>query len=258
MFNPKAICLAFLVFVAAPTMGMEGVFDRSAEVEKYLAVMNTGTRGDVIAASKELYTSGISDPRLAAAASERLLRDYPTFKMNNRPDQQYGMWLVKALASFGIDEYATTLKRVKNGVKSSSISTECSDELELIPWHRTKNELMASRKHHNEGDNPRASRLINLLLSDDFSYMQMAADRVSWEKVFDPRVMEAMATQLPKYMDSTGFSASRSQTRAMGLYAKLLGYSGDAKYRDVLQQVLKSKGGTLLKKHAKEGLARLQ
>jgi len=237
---------------------MDGVFDRSAEVEKYLPIVNEGARGVLLPLTKDIYVSGISDPRLAAAVNERLLRDYPTLSGRERTDTQYGAWLIKALASFGSDDYKTTCAQIRKKSKVGKLLSACSDELDNLGWHRTKNEIMSSRKNYTEGENPRVAQFQNLLQADDFSYKYLAAERMSWEKVLDPKLMDEIAAQIPRYMNETA-RASHAESNAIGMYCKVLGYSENPKYREVLQQVVDAKGaGQLVKKHAQQALDRLQ
>jgi hypothetical protein len=247
-----------LLVLTGVAHALDGNFDRSAEVAKYLDIVQTGSRLNMTRAAKELYVSGIDDPRLAAALSERLLRDTPSLVKNNRADGQYGAWMVKALASTGVEQYAATIEQVQSRVKVGAVRMECKEELEKIAWHKAKNRIMNSRENHVEGGNERASQLLNLIKADDFTFKQFAADRVSWEKQLDERILDEMAEQLIRYMNDTGRNASRAQGKALGLYAKLLGYSGLSKYRDPLDQVLASKASALLKKHAREAIKKMQ
>jgi len=238
-------------------LAMDGEFDRSADVSKFMDIVQNGTRLNMTRAAKDIYVSGIADPALAAALSERLLRDYQSLGKTNRGDTQYGAWMVKALASTGIEQYATTIEQVRKGAAAGAVKMECKEELEKLAWHKAKNQVMNSRANHVDGGNERVSQLLNLIKSDDFSFKQFAADRVSWEKLLDERVLDEMAAQLLRYMNEKGRDSSRAQSKALGLYAKLLGYSGLAKYREPLQQVLDSDASMLLKKHAKEALAKM-
>lgn len=247
-----------LLVLTGVAHALDGNFDRSAEVAKYLDVVQNGSRLNMTRAAKELYVSGIDDPKLAAAISERLLRDYPTFGKTDRADGQYGAWMVKALASTGIEQYAATIQQLQSKSKVVAVRKECKEELEKIAWHKTKNRIMNSRENHVEGGNARVSQLLNLIKSDDFTYKQFAADRISWEKLLDPRVLDEMSAQLLRYMNDTGRNASRAQGKALGLYAKLLGYSGLGKYRDPLEQVLASNASALLKKHARDAIKKMQ
>ncbi|MBC7983374.1 MAG: hypothetical protein H7Y02_05910 [Candidatus Obscuribacterales bacterium] len=257
MRETRTILAALILLFAGTAHAMEGVFDRSAEIEKYIALATSGTRGELTLVAKDIYVSGLSDRRLAEAVSQRLLKDYVGIAQNQSSDIQYGRWMIKALASFGVSEYAATLSEVKKRAKVAKLRSEAGEELEQIAWHKTKNEIMATRINHKEGDNQRASQLMNLLRSDDFTYKYQAADRISWEKLVEPRILEEMSAQMLKYMDETDMNASRAQSKTLGYYAKLLGYSGEPKYRETLEKVIASKAGTLVKRRAKDALGKL-
>lgn len=236
---------------------LPGEFDRTGEIQKYTEVAQTGTRAAMFQATREIYVSGIGDPRLMQALTERLKRDESTLA-KKREDLQYGAWMVKAIASMGTAEAESFLKDIKKSTKVASIRSECSDELDLIAWHKGKNGIMASRQNHSEGDSLRVSQLLNLLKSDDFDYKRLASDRINWEKINDLRLSDEINQQVLKYMDSSDASASRAQEKTMGMYVKLLGYSGQAKYRETLEKVLASRAAMQIKKHAKDALTRLQ
>jgi len=234
------------------------VFDRSAEVEKYLPVFQSGTRGAVIEASREIYNAGISDARLAAAINDRVLSDFKAVHRDDKIGQQYVQWAVKALAANGIEENATTLRRIGKEGAGRNIGGLCKQEREKIPWYKTRNELMASTKNHRDGDDPQASRILNLLLADDFSYKLYAADLMNWQRKLDPRLFEAIEKQVLQNMDVTVAGTPHDRAKTIGLYIKLLGYSGNVRYRDTLHKVLASKASFQTKKHAGEALERLR
>jgi hypothetical protein len=254
----KRVLCSLLLCGPGMAFAMDGVFDRSEEVAKYLDVFKTGSRGAVTEAAKEVFVSGIGDPTLATALKDRLLADYKGIQPTDKTGVQYLAWTTKALASFGIAEHAPALKQVCDGVRSTKVRGYCRDELARIEWHRIKNEIMASRKNYNQGDNPRMARYINLIQAEDFSHKYQGADRINWERLLEPRVMDAIAQQVELNLDKAGARADRPTTKTMGLFVKLLGYSGQTKYKETLQKVLDSKAGTLVKKHAKEALSRLQ
>jgi len=86
---------------------MDGVFDRSAEVDQYVAQLNsTATQEELIPSVRAIHISGIGDERLAKALADRLLRDVPNL------EKQYGAWMVRALASTGAPFAKDTLGRV--------------------------------------------------------------------------------------------------------------------------------------------------
>jgi hypothetical protein len=256
----QAAMLAALSCVAFVVDADDAAFDRSEEIQKFTEAFKDGPRGVLADMSKEIFVSGLSDPGLADAVNSRLLKEYKSIKQGDRVGVAYLVWTVKALASFGIDEHRATLVEVRKHKKlPTKVKSAISDEIDRFAWHERKNEIMASTRNHRPGDNPRASRYFNLIQEDDFSYKYQGADRINWEKLLEPRVLDAMAAQLVQYKD-TKFpaSAGKAPTKTLGLYAKLLGHSGQRKYRDALQQVVASKSGALIKKHAREALEKLE
>ena len=256
----QAMALAAVSCVAFVANASEGVFDRSEEIEKYTEAFTDGPRGVLAVMSKEIFVSGLADPALAQAIRDRLLKEYSTIDMGDREGTAYLVWTTKALASFGIEEHREALLQVKKRKKlPAKVKSAIDDEIDQIAWHKRKNEIMASTRNHKPGDNPRASRYLNLIMDDDFTYKFQGADRINWEKHLEPRVLDEMAAQLVRFKD-TDFpgSAGKAPTKTLGLYAKLLGHSGQRKYRDVLQQVVDSKSGVLVKKHAKQALEKLE
>ncbi|MBC7983373.1 MAG: hypothetical protein H7Y02_05905 [Candidatus Obscuribacterales bacterium] len=238
------------------TYALDGSFDRSVEVEKYIEVYKTKTRGGVIEASKRIHVAGLADPQLAAAINERLLRDHVGESVSGSIGTEYLEWMVKALASTGIAEYETTIKQVAKS--TGARCSICREEWEKISWYRARNEIASSREHHRAGDDPRITQMLNLLLTPDFSYRFFAAERMNRERLLDPRLMEVVSQQVLEHMNDTPRGSNHDQGKAMGLYVKLLGYSGNVKYRDTLNRLLASKASSVIKKHAKEALRRME
>ena len=254
----RALLLATVSWISI-AHGSDAVFDRSEEIDKYKAMFNDGPRGVLAVAAKEIYISGLADRELANAVRDRLLKDYGSVT-KDREDVSYLVWGVKALASFGIEEHREPLLKIqKNKKVSQKVRSAIDDDIDRIAWHRRKNEIMASARNHKPGDNPRVSRYLNLIQDEDFTYKYQGADRINWEKLLEPRVLDEMAAQLVRYKDTDFASdAGKAPTKTLGLYAKLLGHSGNRQYREQLQQVADSGSGMLIKKHAREALDRLE
>jgi hypothetical protein len=167
------------------------------------------------------------------------------------------------LSSFGIAEYGATLEKVgadpkrKGGAKSHRVRNGAKNALERIEWHKGKNELMASRKYHEPGADEQASRIMNLLEADDVSYRHFALDRISHEKIRDPRVYKMLAEQIARFTSNVPAQASRQQDNLIAANIKLLGLSGDGQYRSVIEGVIASGASAGVKKHAEVALNRL-
>lgn len=247
-----------LLMLSARLAAMEGVFDRSAEVERYVAQLDSEPSKEVLmaAVAKPIYVSGISDERLAQALSDRLMRDLPLLDAS-RDSAQYGAWMVKALGSTGTELARSNIKEIQTKTKIARVKSECADQLHELDWQRRKNEIMASRANYQEGGDMRVAQLLNLLKSEDYSYKQDAAYRMSWDKILDPRLMEEIAVQLQAFADKGGASTNKAENVAMSHYAKMLGYSGNQKYGPLLTTLYKSQTDYLVKKQALAALKRL-
>jgi hypothetical protein len=249
--------LTLLVLFVGQAQALPGVFDRSAEIEQYIQQLNSDlTYEQLIDVAKPIYVSGISDDRLAKAIGDRLLKDLASMK-KDRLSTQYGAWMVKALASTGTDVAATLIEEIRTKSKSQRIRSECEDQVVILPWQRRKNEVMASRENHNEGDDMRVSQLLNLLKSDDYSFKKDAAYRMSWDRMLDDRLMEEIAKQVDAFVGKNGVSNDRAEIVVMSHYVKMLGYSYDDKYRQLLMKVVQSKADSDVRRHAIKSVKRV-
>jgi len=237
---------------------MEGVFDRSAEIAHYIEQLNSDlTHEQLIAVAKPIYVSGIASEELAQAISNRLMKDIGQLD-NTSNSAQYGAWMVKALGSTGTELAAKLISEACAHTHMKRILQECKDQLHELPWERRKNEIMSSRANYSEGDNMRTAQLLNLLKSDDFSYKQDAAYRMSWDRILDERLMQEIAKQLQAFVDKNGVSKEKAEIVVMSHYAKMLGYSNNRQYRPLLEAVVHSKAEQMIKGQAKSALKRLE
>jgi len=253
---PVILCAALLSSAALSTT--QDVFDRSAEVEKYLVKISDGTRIVLTQTARDIQKADLSDERLAAALFDKLATDAPKLSDKNKVDVRYRLAMTAALASTGSAEFASRLKKLCNDIESLRRQGDCEEEVARMPWYKTKNEIAANKKFHKDGDNERSSRLMNLVTADDFMLKKWAAELMDQEKIADLRLMDATAEQVLRYMDSTTHSASRAQVDAIGYFVRVLGNSGHAKYRDVIDKVLASNAGPIVQMRAREAKKRLR
>ena len=253
-----AICFLALAGVCSSSPASDTVFDRSAEISRLAESFKSGTRGAVIDASRELFDLGISDESLAAVIATRLTADVGSIEARDKVGQQYLEWMAKGLASTGVDAAVKVLDEAAGRANHLGARTFFREEAAKVAWYRGRNAVMANRTLYREGDDPQVVRLLNLVVSDDFSHKLFAADRMNWTRALDPRLIAEANAQVLRYMDTTVTGSSRDQAKTIGMFIKLLGHSGNTNYRDTLQKVLKSRASPQTKKHAKEALGRLR
>jgi hypothetical protein len=250
----RILLIAVASLVTSHSMAAGGTEDRDTQIAKYSSIMTDGSPITITKAAKDIYVSGLTDPGLARIVRELLLRDQLTKSTADRSHTQKELWLIKALASFGLAEDKETLKQFAERSRLASVRTECKDELALIDWHREKNVVMAGRENYRPDMDYRVLQLLNLLKSADFSYKHLAADRISWEKQLDPVLLDEIAAQL----EAIAIKAKdRTETKLMGQYAKLLGHSENRKYLPVLETVNKQASSSVIKKHTRQAIERI-
>ena len=254
MKRVRILLVAVASLVSGLSLAADGGGDRAAEIARYSSIMAHGTLTSITIAAKDIYVSGLSDPGLARLVREQLLRNPITKSTARRDQKQYELWLLKALASFGLEEDRQTLQQVASQSALVSVRKECREELALIDWHRGKNAIMAGRENHAPGMDERVLQLLNLLKAADFSYRNLAAERISWEKRLDPVLLDEMAAQLAVLAPAAG---ERAEVKVLGLYAKLLGYSESRKYLAVLEAANKAAASVLVRKHTGQAIKRI-
>ena len=246
-----------LVGIAAMANASEGVFDRSAEINKYVELMKTGDMDQLAMVSREIYGSGITDSRLATAIFDRLYRDRKDLLGSNL-NSQYGVFMVKALASSGTESTKEQLETIRHGVENSKVASVSADEIKMVDWYLKRNAVMASTANHHEGDDPNVSRLVNLMKSGDTAFQRWAAERMSWDKVLDKRLMEVIAVEVQAYVDRGDGKLSPQADDLMANFVKLLGYSKNVKYRPLLIEVSKVQNASPgVKRHTRNAMAKL-
>lgn len=241
----KVMCALAMLLLCNLASAMDGVFDRSAEIDGYIATLNShATQEELFPTIRAIHISGINDERLAKAIADRLLSDLPHL------DKNYGAWTVRALASTGGQIAKDTLVEVRDATHLKSIKTECEEQLKDIDWEHRKNEVMASRRNYTEGGNMRVAQLLNLLQSDDYTLKDNAAYRMNWDKNLDPRLMAEIAAQLTVFVDQGTVTKNKEEVSTIWKYVKMLGYSNDRQYVPLLKRIADSKADAKIKRYA--------
>jgi len=268
-------CIALLL--STPTFSMDGVFDRDEEVRNYIPAVQTGSRKEFIGVARKIYMSGISDYQLTLALQDRLRKEFDTLgapklsiarRMSpivvesqyvDDSDASYGMWLIHAACSTGSESLEPTLREVANrhvGANFKELRSLAGRSIGRLEWHRKKNELMATRRHHRDGDDPQVSRLVNLLHADDPSYRDFVYDYIYVNKIREPRYFEIIGARVLAFVSAPVSPLPPNSLLPQEI--KLLGDSNDRSYAALLQRVVNSKTDIAIKKQAQAALGKLR
>lgn len=252
MNRMKWMAVATLMLCINVAYAMDGTFDRSTEVKKYLGLLDSEYPATVVQAAKDISISGIADPALGTALSDKLVN--AAKKLGTKRDEvNSAAWLTKALASLGIEDYAQTLETIAKQTRVPKLRAVCEEQIKLISWHKGKNDAMASRRDYQEGDNPRTIMLLNLLKTDDYSYKRFGVYRANIEKILDPRLMDEINTQINRYVDQ-GIKTDETANDAVKHFMRFLGYSQKVEHRRMIERVASSHMDRKVVEYAKKVL----
>lgn len=166
--------------------------------------------------------------------------------------------MAQALASMGFTDYSSSVTKVCRSAIGMHIKSGCIEDSKRINWHAAKNIVMASTVKQHDGEDPKVSRLLNLLKSDNDSYRAWVVERMNWDRILDARLMEVIASYVQGYVDRGGGSLTALQDDTMAQYVKLLGYSREVRYRPLLEKVNALKNVSAgVKRHSKYAMDKL-
>jgi hypothetical protein len=256
--NLKLFCTVWLLLPTVSANAMDGEFDRSAEVAGYLRVLKAdATRGTLTETAHQIYEARLYDEALAQAVFDKLSADLPTLNTKSQVDLKYRQLMIGAIAGTGVMKHAPALEKICATVETKRKVSTCDKQLAKMEWYKKRNQTMASRKYHTEGANVRASQIMNLLMSDDYTLKLEGVSQMNWGKILDARLMEAIEPQVLDLLSQVGTKGFTSlQMNTLEDFVKMLGFSDNPKYRPTVEKVHAAKVSNTVRQRAKTALRR--
>lgn len=106
-----------------------------------------------------------------------------------------------------------------------------------------------------ETANQQIDHFLDVLANDSDSSKEKMLERLQWSGLSDPRLFDKIAERLEK--PDLGKGLNKSDINLVAYHIRALGYSGNVKYRSLLEKIEKSAGSSKLKRHAKNALVDL-
>ncbi len=120
-------CL-MIIFLNTPALAGS---DQSAEVDKYIKMLESASLKTRIDAAKYITRSGITDPKLYNIINEKLLNEYNSKGLNKDHIDEMS-WMCKALAASGSLNYAPTLEKIIQTSDSVKMKKYAKQSLSLL------------------------------------------------------------------------------------------------------------------------------
>lgn len=230
--------------------------DKSAEVDKYITMLNSASLKTRVDAAKYITRSGLTDSRLFNFVEEKLLSGYNIDTMNSDHIDEMS-WMCKALASSGSTNYTPTLEKIIETTKSSKLKKYAQQSLSLLPEYAKKNQMMNDKTNHDPNLSPEVNKYINMLQSDIITLKRDAAKAIYRGDFAEKPLFDTVRDELLKEYKNTSMN-DRNHIDALAWMCKALASSGMVEYRQTLTEVIEKSSSMKLQKYAKQSLKALQ
>lgn len=231
-------------------------YDRSNEVNQYMAMLESTSLTTRIDAAKQISRSGLTDLKLFNYIKDELLRKY-ALNPNNADHIDEMAWLCKALAASGNSEYIPVLKTVVSTTTSDKLKRYAKQSIDLVSVYAVRSQTMANENQLYPNFSPEMNRYINMLRSDDFGMKREAAKTIYRNHYTEEKLFDVIRDELLKgYSQISG--NSKQDVDALAWMCKALASSGMTKYRSDLTHIIDHTSNPKLKKYAKQSRAMLK
>ena len=242
------ILVALIVLFPITAMAQ---MDREKDIQKFVDMISNGSWVEYKEAAKLLEWEGLSDPRIFDPMENELL-DITAKKNPGKHDIDLASWLLKALSFSGQDKYYDTVVDISKKTKINKIRKYAEVSLIQFKQYKKWNPIINSDDKYNEEVAPDINRFANMLRSDDFPLMALAAKRIHFEHIYNEYLMEVLAEAIKKN-DKPSFANNRDLD-TMGWMIKALGGSRNEKHKPLLQSLSKSAKHRKTRAYAKKYL----
>ncbi|PIW61553.1 hypothetical protein [Shewanella sp. CG12_big_fil_rev_8_21_14_0_65_47_15] len=221
------------------------LFAKEYTVETYQEVFKGDNEFKQKQAIESLTLAGLSDPAIYDVLEAKLLASLPQATEKNAID--YSAWLVKGLAYSGNDKYSETINSIVNGNYHKKLKKYASQANENLAQYKKWNAILGDKSQYAADQNQQNNAFANALHSDDLELMRLAAKRIMDDRQYDDFILAVLSNELktPRLMADDKLAIDTYANMA-----KALASSGNADYRDVIENIATTSSNRKLQKYA--------
>ncbi|MDT3273696.1 hypothetical protein Q4Q54_09380 [Shewanella sp. SP2S2-4] len=221
------------------------LFAKEYTVETYQEVFKGDNEFKQKQAIESLSLAGLSDPAIYDVLEAKLLASLPQATEKNAID--YSAWLVKGLAYSGNDKYSETINSIVNGNYHKKLKKYASQANENLAQYKKWNTILGDKSQYAADQSQQNNAFANALRSDDLELMRLAAKRIMDERQYDDFILAVLSNELktPRLMADDKLAIDTYANMA-----KALASSGNADYRDVIENIATTSSNRKLQKYA--------
>ena len=228
-----------------PAAGTDGL------VEKYIQAFSPGASEQMqLDALNELQWSGISDTRVYDLVERNLLDKYPSASSKKNVDLV--SWYAKSLGTSGLDKYRPSLQRVFDAGTDKKVTKYAREGLDNLAKYAVWNPIISDEKNARPDKPHPVNAYANMLRSENWEMMNIAAKRILAESVFDDYLLQVLDETLRGlYRESY---SGKNQILTLAWMTRALAASGNPDYKTVIEEVADNAGTKKVRSYASKYL----
>ncbi len=223
--------------------------DRSAELAKLLAGIESASRIQRVDAAKVVSRSGLQGDELYEKIAEIIEAGYKLPYEKDLADEM--AWMCKALAASGDPKYRQLLAEVAQNSPSIKIKKYAKQSAELLDVYAERSKVLNKTDSWDEDLTAEENRLVNMLRSDDTALKRDAA-KIIVRSAVNGKVYSVVASALNEMSET--YRNDNLSVDTMAWLCKALATSGDNSYVKDLEFVLENTKNSKLRKYAKNAI----
>ena len=217
--------------------------------EEYLRVFQSGLKIEKQNAAASLAWAGISSPKLFDLIEKEVLDNYQS--ASSRNSVAYVAWMIKALSFSGNEKYRATLGKVVTETKARKLRKYGTYALEQLSLYKKYNPIIAPKAWPEHKHPSLNQRLINMLKSNEYELIRIAAKQINNEYNYQPELLAAVDQAIKAHYKTVNDPLS---VDAIAWACRSIAGSRDEQYKAIIEEVSKNALNRKLRKYARKYL----
>ncbi len=227
---------------------------QNSHAQSLLEQLNSDHRDQRIAASKSISHSGINNKTIYDRLKQLVEEGYKT-GLDDKYHIDEISWHTKALATSGEEKYRSTIQAVANA-DDKKLRRHGSNSLKALSDWAKWNPIINSKEYAVSGQTDEVTRYLAMLKSDYYMLKLQAAQGIYENNLYNEKLLDTISEELLAHYQKIN-KRDKTEIQSMAWLCKVLGGSGDQKYKATLDNVARTASHRKIKKHAKKALKHL-
>lgn len=232
---------------------------RASEQQRVTTQIASASYSQRIDGLRDVCFSGLTSESFFDALAAKFKAQWDkAVASGEKDDAQEAAWMVKALACSGNPKYLPVMQGVGESSERHmrAANRHVADSIEDLPKYQRWNPVVYSEAGHPAGQSWELTTSLNMLRSQESELSLMGVKRLSRLAAETPAVNEEIEKVLLARYTTAEPADDRYFDDALAWYCRVLGDSGNPKYKATLEKVENDAASPKIRKHAAKALAR--